>query len=239
MKYQVCDGHFYWEGRKIGPTDQILVAAGQDAAFGQGIGLPWADYLFQTAGGLTVGVEEKRIPDLYSSLSSRRLQKQLRHLEEAVDIPVLALRTEMDLGSKINIGEGFFLYSEELKFPRDGFIKVQRELTKWALRGLLIVLPSDPQAVLNTLDQLRKTLQPGRHLNSIVAGTDKKRVIDTTAFRTAIRRLVPGVGPKAAEKLEIFFKKSLANAVSAKPEQWAEAGMHKGIVASFEEVTKS
>ena len=99
--YEVRNNILYNGKSELGADDVIYVDGRQDVAESLRKGnrkkvsiakLPEGDYVMVTPAGLTVGIEEKKANDLASSLRSRRLQRQLRRLEKAVDIPLLGLR---------------------------------------------------------------------------------------------------------------------------------------------------
>ena len=99
--YEVKNDELWLEEKKLGKIDTIYVDGRQDIAGyikqsrRQKISvaqLTEGDYVMVTPSGLTVGIEEKKPADLAGSLRSRRLQRQLRRLEKAVDIPLLGLR---------------------------------------------------------------------------------------------------------------------------------------------------
>ena len=99
--YRVEEGELYHDEKKLGSSDAIYVDGRQDIAgfirrsdwdSVSVTQLPEGDYVMVTPSGLTVGIEEKKSDDLEASLRNRRLQRQLRSLEEMVNIPLLGLR---------------------------------------------------------------------------------------------------------------------------------------------------
>lgn len=241
-KYEVVDGQFVFEGKRRGPADTILVDTAQQSltkymakypSTCEGthiVTLPVADYLFRTADGQIVGVEEKRLPDLFNSWTSRRLQRQLRHLVQAVDIPILALR---------GVGE----VTDNLSRWNDSFESTWLDVLKWGLAwGTVGFIPHSDVAVLPTLREWKVVVAPGRTLLSAVTGDDRDRrktVSAATDFQKAIRRIFEGVGPKLGERLDRHFKGNLIEAITAPVEEWQQvAGVHKGIIALVKRLRK-
>jgi len=219
--YEVKNDELWLEGKKLGTTDTIYVDGRQDIAghIKQSrrkkisvARLPEGDYVMVTPSGLTVGIEEKKSDDLEASLRNRRLQRQLRGLEEVVNIPLLGLR---------------FDYEDTFCPPwwQLGRTNLSVEILKWSLRGGIVLLPSDPDRLLMTLWRIRNILQPGQHLFSIVAGTDKKPK-GRSPFHRAVQRMVEGVGPATARKLNVHYAGSLKKFLLDTDEGWKKAGMN-------------
>ena len=181
--YKVEGGELHYKGKSLGSKDEIYVDGRQDVAGyvkksnrkGFTVAkLTEGDYVFVTASGLTVGVEEKKAHDLCNSLRARRLQRQLRRLEGSVDIPILGLRFTDKGRSKSQFSPDWWQLNN---------LNLIVELLKWDLRGNTILIPSGETQVLSTLKRVKNILQPGQHLLSIIAGDDYKRVQDSSPFR--------------------------------------------------------
>ena len=108
------------------------------------------------------------------------------------------------------------------------------ELLKWSLRGGIILLPPEPDKLMMVLWRARNILQPGRHLLSIVAGTDEKPT--GTRFQRAVQRMVEGVGPKTAGKIEGHYKSSIRKLLFDNEEGWTKAGLNIGQRTALEEL---
>ena len=230
--YEVKNGELYSDGTLLGNEDTIFVDGRQDVAeyirqsrrkkvlVAQ---LTEGDYVMVTPSGLTVGIEEKKPGDLGSSLRSRRLQRQLRKLEKAVDIPLLGLR--------FTGRRGFTPHWWQL-----GSLSMPIELLKWSLRGGIILLPYGEDSLLKTLRRARNVLQPGRHLFSIVSGTDQK-VKGDTHFQRAVQRMIEGVGPSTAKKLHAHYEGDLRELLFDTEEGWLDAGLNIRQRTALEELT--
>mgnify|MGYP001615743418 FL=1 len=184
------------------------------------------DYLFVTSEGKVVGVEEKRTGDLVKSWTSHRLQRQLRHLREAVDIPVLALRAPL-----------FGLLERELLSrghdPYDFFL----DLVKWqCLGGLIGFLPNDANEAVTALKSWRAGLVGKQSLLSVLAGDDrtKVRVAGLSPVEAALVRLRIGVGPITAKKLTGALGQHLTGVLSASDEKLKKAGCNAGTLRKLE-----
>ena len=220
-KYKVDNGVLYSGSKQLGNSEDIIVDGHQDivefikrsnrekVSVAQ---LPEGDYVMVTPSGLTVGIEEKKSGDLATSLRNRRLQRQLRRLEDAVDIPLLGLRFGYS-GSFTPEWWDFFTLSMSV------------ELLKWSLRGGIILLPYNEDELLCTLRRARNILQPGKHLFSIVSGTDKK-VKGRSPFHRAVQRMVEGVGPATARKLNTHYNGNMIKLLSDDEEGWTAAGLN-------------
>ena len=229
--YEVKKDELWSEGKSLGTTDTLYVDSRQDIVgyLKQGrrekisiARLPEGDYIMVTPSGLTVGIEEKKSPDLAGSLRSRRLQRQLRRLEKAVDIPLLGLRF---------MARGGFT-PEWWQF---GSLSMPVELLKWSLRGGIVLLPYGEDNLIKTLRRVRNILQPGRHLFSIVAGTDQK-VTGSTGFNRAVQRMIEGVGPSTASKVENYYNRNLRALLYDNEEGWAKAGLNVRQRTNLEEL---
>jgi len=179
-------------------------------------------------GGKTVGIEEKKPHDFENSYSSRRLQRQLRALYNNYDIPVLALRLE----------EYEFTNYTGFTFKYDS--RIFDDLNKWSRLGVVAFIPSGPQAALDAYVELERILgadEVGK-VSRIVAGDDRrKRKRGGSEFQTAIRNLIPKVGPTIAASIEAHFKGDFVAAMYTDYKEWAEIpGVHKGIVAEVEKL---
>ena len=226
--YKVEGGELHYNGKSLGSKDEIYVDGRQDVAGyvkksnrkGFTVAkLTEGDYVFVTASGLTVGVEEKKAHDLCNSLRARRLQRQLRRLEGSVDIPILGLRFTDKGRSKSQFSPDWWQLNN---------LNLIVELLKWDLRGNTILIPSGETQVLSTLKRVKNILQPGQHLLSIIAGDDYKRVQDSSPFRKLVRRLIDGVGPTAAIKLEEHYEGNVKALLDDNEDGWKDAGLHIG-----------
>lgn len=223
--YQVKDGNICWKGKSLAPADALLVDAHQDVAQLPGVVkmmLPVGDYVLVTKGNRVVGMEEKSSSDLATSRSSRRLQRQLRDLRAAVDIPVLGLRmTNGMIRDTYSVTE-WVCASQHLSL----------ELVKWGVYGGVTLLPSEPEAVVRVLEGMRG-LTPGRNLATILAGDDRHAVYETGGFEEAMQNLIRGMGPKRARQLSKHFKGSFTRAIGSGVGEWADAGMPTNVIQEF------
>ena len=226
--YTVEEKELLYDGKSLGSADDIYVDGRQDIAGyikksnrkGFTVAkLVEGDYVFVTSEGHTVGIEEKKAHDLCNSLRSRRLQRQLRRLEGAVSIPVLGLRFTDKGRSKAQFSPDWWQLNN---------LNLIVELLKWDLRGSTILIPAGEGQVLSTLKRIKNIMQPGHHLLSIIAGDDYKRVQDSSPFRKLVRRLIDGVGPTAAVKLESYYEGSVRSLLDDNEDGWKEAGLHVG-----------
>ena len=226
--YTVEEMEVLYNGKRLGSADEIYVDGRQDVAGyikesnkkGFTVAkLTEGDYVFVTAGGHTVGIEEKKAHDLCNSLRSRRLQRQLRRLEGAVSIPILGLRFTDKGRSKAQFSPDWWQLNNQ---------NLIVELRKWDLRGNTILIPASDTQVLSTLKRIKNIMQPGHHLLSIIAGDDYKRIQDSSPFRKLVRRLIDGVGPTASIKLEEYYEGDVRALLEDNEEGWKEAGLHVG-----------
>ena len=226
--YRVEKGELYYNDKSLGSADDIYVDGRQDIAGyikkssrkGFTVAkLTEGDYVFVTPANHIVGIEEKKAHDLCNSLRSRRLQRQLRRLEGSVSIPILGLRFTDKGRSKAQFSPDWWQLNN---------LNLIVELLKWDLRGSTVLLPASESQVLSTLKRIRNILQPGHHLLSIIAGDDYKRVQDSSPFRKLVRRLIDGVGPTAAVKLEDYYEGSVRALLDDNEDGWKEAGLHVG-----------
>jgi ERCC4-type nuclease len=226
--YKVEEGELYYNDKSLGSADEIYVDGRQDIAGyvkksnrkGFTVAkLVEGDYVFVTSGGHTVGIEEKKAHDLCNSLRSRRLQRQLRRLEGSVSIPILGLRFTDKGRSKAQFSPDWWQLNK---------LNLIVELLKWDLRGSTILIPAGEGQVLSTLKRIKNIMQPGHHLLSIIAGDDYKRVQDSSPFRKLVRRLIDGVGPTAAVKLENYYEGNVRALLDDNEDGWKEAGLHIG-----------
>ena len=229
--YEAKNGELWLGEKKLGTADTIFVDGRQDIAgyikqsrrkkisVAQ---LPEGDYVMVTPSGLTVGIEEKKPSDLAGSLRTRRLQRQLRRLEKVVDVPLLGLRF---------MARGGFTP----KWWQFGSLSMPVELLKWSLRGGIVLLPSDEDFLIRTLSRVRNILQPGRHLFSIVAGTDQK-VTGSSGFNRAVQRMIEGGGPSTADKVEDYYNKNIRALLFDNEEGWAKAGLNVRQRTNLEEL---
>ena len=229
--YEVKKDELWLGERKLGTSDTLYVDSRQDIVgyLKQGrrekisiARLPEGDYVMVTPSGLTVGIEEKKPSDLAGSLRTRRLQRQLRRLEKVVDVPLLGLRF---------MARGGFTP----KWWQFGSLSMPVELLKWSLRGGIVLLPHGEDNLIKTLRRVRNILQPGRHLFSIVAGSDQK-VTGKTGFNRAVQRMIEGVGPSTASKLEEHYDGDIKSLLFDNEEGWAEAGLNVRQKANLEEL---
>jgi hypothetical protein len=232
--YEVKNGELYSEETLLGNSDAIYVDGRQDLAGYvkksrrkkiSVAKLPEGDYVMVTALGLTVGIEEKKPGDLGSSLRTRRLQRQLRRLEKAVDIPLLGLRF---------MGRGGFTP----RWWQLGTLSMPIELLKWSLRGGIVLLPKKEDALIRTLRRVQNVLQPGQHLLSIVSGNDKK-VTGSTMLERSLQRMLEGVGPATAKKIAEHYEGDIRKLLFDSEEGWTDAGLNKKQRAALEEVTNA
>ena len=230
MRYEVKGEWIYWGERCVGNTHRITVDVRQDVVQAPQLDivrekLVVGDYLFMV-GEQVVVVEEKRSSDLLSSFHSRRLQRQLRQVLQASDIPVLALRLN-------KAGEYSFLLSE---------MDVVAELVKWeVLGGYIVFLPHQDALLISTIRTLQSVLVPGRHQLSIVAGTDqvRKDLPDVPLWASAIRKMVKGLGPSQLKLLVGKYggeERPLVAALSASGEEWKEVGIRADVIRNRDEV---
>ena len=226
--YKVEGGELYYNDKSLGSADDIYVDGRQDVAGyvkksnrkGFSVAkLVEGDYVFVTSEGHVVGIEEKKAHDLCNSLRSRRLQRQLRRLEGSVSIPILGLRFTDKGRSKAQFSPDWWQLNN---------LNLIVELLKWDLRGSTILIPAGEGQVLSTLKRIKNIMQPGHHLLSIIAGDDYKRVQDSSPFRKLVRRLIDGVGPTAAVKLESYYEGSVRSLLDDNEDGWKEAGLHVG-----------
>ena len=226
--YKVEGGELYYNEKSLGSADDIYVDGRQDIAGyikksnrkGFTVAkLVEGDYVFVTSEGHTVGIEEKKAHDLCNSLRSRRLQRQLRRLEGVVSIPILGLRFTDKGRSKAQFSPDWWQLNN---------LNLIVELLKWDLRGNTILIPAGEGQVLSTLKRIKNIMQPGHHLLSIIAGDDYKRVQDSSPFRKLVRRLIDGVGPTAAVKLESYYEGNVRSLLDDNEDGWKEAGLHIG-----------
>ena len=229
--YEVKKDELWLGERKLGTSDTLYVDSRQDIVgyLKQGrrekisiARLPEGDYVMVTPSGLTVGIEEKKPSDLAGSLRTRRLQRQLRRLEKVVDVPLLGLRF---------MARGGFTP----KWWQFGSLSMPVELLKWSLRGGIVLLPSDEDFLIRTLRRVRNILQPGRHLFSIVAGTDQK-VTGSSGFNRAVQRRIEGGGPSTADKVEDYYNKNIRALLFDNEEGWAKAGLNVRQRTNLEEL---
>ena len=229
--YEAKNGELWLGEKKLGTADTIFVDGRQDIAgyikqsrrkkisVAQ---LPEGDYVMVTPSGLTVGIEEKKPSDLAGYLRTRRLQRQLRRLEKVVDVPLLGLRF---------MARGGFTP----KWWQFGSLSMPVELLKWSLRGGIVLLPHGEDNLIKTLRRVRNILQPGRHLFSIVAGSDQK-VTGNTGFNRAVQRMIEGVGPSTASKLEEHYDGDIKSLLFDNEEGWTKAGLNVRQKANLEEL---
>ena len=169
-------------------------------------------------------VEEKKPLDLTGSLEKRRLQRQLRRLVEACDVPIVGLRcTEPDYAAY----EGF-CFQTSLWTPEWYMLR----LAEWQARGLVVFLPH--AEVLPYLFRLRSVLT-GEH-PVVLAGTDQKRPEGRTPHEKALKRLFDGMGDKTAKKIITYFggDSALVDMLAQPLNTWKAAGANKKILAQLE-----
>lgn len=186
------------------------------------------DYIYHNGIHLLL-VEEKKLPDLYDSWKSRRLQRQLRHLLEANPdgINILALR-----GSARHALQEIFWQGDVPELALD--------LLKWQVHGGLIgFLPARPSAIVNTIKAWGSVLKPGRGLLSILAGDDRTRQHfrePMTPVASALRRLLPGVGPKRAPLMAEACGESLITFFAADDDTLKRWGVTPAVLRKLREV---
>ena len=110
------------------------------------------------------------------------------------------------------------------------------ELLKWSLRGGILLLPHQEDKVLSTLRRARNILQPGRHLFTIVSGSDKK-IKGESRFKRAVQRMIEGVGPSAADKLSAYYEDDIKKLLYDNEEGWHKAGLNIAQRAALGELT--
>lgn len=184
--------------------------------------LKCGDYSFSTLDGLPVLVEEKKLRDLISSWSARRLQRQLRKMLQAnpEGANVLALRAS---GAAPSLAET--LWTE---IPQELCL----DLLRWQLLGGIIAfLPYSPQAVLEALTDYRACLRPGRALLSVLAGDDRDKEKQATLSNTAyaLIKMCKGVGRVTAASWAELSQQHLSIAINMTDEQLKQAGVRKGV----------
>lgn len=193
-----------------------------------------ADYSFVTFESVQTLVEEKRLGDLLSSFSSRRLQRQLRKMMQTnpEGINILGLRAS----GSVSLLQGTLW----LDVPPE----LALDLLKWqGLGGLIGFLPHNKGRVLETLQQWQAVLQPGRHLFSILAGDDRGRREQKEAKRQdmkpvaqALRRLFKGVGYELGVRWAEAAGQDLLKALTMPDESLTASGVHRGIIKKRREL---
>jgi len=131
------------------------------------------DMVCVTKQGRVVGVESKKVRDLVSSHTSRRLARQLGVLRQVVDVPCLLLRgfDPVALEYELDSAE-----SRNLRYRR---ANLYRDLIRYQNSGVTLLLtPDDDSAILAQLSHLRGVLGFGRSVGAF-CGTDKKRKKET------------------------------------------------------------
>ena len=195
MTYHVEDGRIYNDAKELGHVGEILVDTRQQEHAIEIVAparlktIPYGDYLFVTPSGHIVCLEEKRQGDLDTSWRSRKVQRQLREAHEANPdgINGLVLR----LQSSILVGDEGGTYSVQRN-------EILLDLTKLQLLGIPVVMVP-ARGIVPHLVALRAIIQPGVHLLSPLAGTDKRKVREKmTPVALALREAVDGVGYKLA-----------------------------------------
>lgn len=224
-RYSVRDGQMWWGEHALGPAHLIYVDGHQDLASILKRALPYehlvvrklgvGDYVFKIANSdLVAGIEEKKLEDLVNSTGTRRLQRQLRHLRESVDVPICAVR----------LPYSFTLNEDMLVLPLI-------ELLKWqAVGGMATILPAGMTALMSMLEVIQANLQPGRGIWSVLAGTDKRQEPPgMSKLVTQLHRLRLGIGPATGAKLEARYA-NLVEALSAPDEEWLDLGVPRHVL---------
>ena len=233
LTYHVQEGEMRYGPRLLGPSHLIYVDGNQDIAKAgrateqfKVVGLPVGDYVFQLMGegGLIVGIEEKKLPDLVTSFKTRRLQRQLRQLTKAVSIPVLAFRLTCDRYYMLD------------PYRHNDTVQPLLSLLKWqAVGGMVAVLPGQYKLLCDMLLAMQSTLKPGRGMWSVLAGEDKPQSAKVGPLASSLHRLIPGIGPAMGSKLESHYGGLLA-ALTAPDEEWQALGIPKHILSRRKEV---
>lgn len=186
------------------------------------------DYSFTTEAGMTVLVEEKKLPDFINSYKGRRLQRQLRRMLEVNEagINILALR---GVGPLSGLENSFWT-----QIPSETAL----ELLKWqVLGGYLGFLPSNSQDVLTALLSWQAVLKPGSHLLSILAGSDEhKRPPKLSPCAYMLWRMFRGVGPEKATAWAKAGAENIITALSMNESALKSVNIHKGILKQLREV---
>ena len=196
------------------------------------------DYIYHNGIHLLL-VEEKKLPDLYDSWRSRRLQRQLRHLLEANPdgINILALR-----GSARHALQEIFWQGDVPELALD--------LLKWQVHGGLIgFLPARAGSVVATIKEWGSVLKPGRGIWDIVRGDDRtlakrKRIgreekdedRPTTPVEAALQRLLPGVGRVRSRVLGEACGQNLLAFYAADDETLKRWGVTPSVLRKLREV---
>jgi hypothetical protein len=181
------------------------------------------DWAFWAGEFLVMG-EEKKPGDYNTSLSSRRLQRQLRNVMLMADIPVLGLRLD-------NYAFMTELYSWDM--TRWGM----EEINKWSNWGRVVFLPKAAKDTMNTLLTLRNMMAKPKAAENmtIFAGTDRKPPTAPDPTVQALMRLFDGVGRKTAEKLVKNFEGyKLKQILQQPPATWKWAGANKNVLKQLE-----
>lgn len=234
MVYTVSGPLVMYGDKTVGYTDHILVDVFQKDVVKVGdpetmrVSLPVGDYLFLTPEKRLVVVEEKRLGDLVSSYSSRRLQRQLRRVRLANPdgVSVVALRAS---GERPALEETMWA-----AMPPELMV----DLVKWQLLGGLVgFLPHDPHEALGVLRTWQAILHPGVHLFSIVAGSDlepKRERLTEVAY--ALRKLFVGVGPKTGAAWAAAAHEHLLEALTMPDEALKPLGVRPAVVRKRKEL---
>ncbi len=186
-KYRVVDHEVWWcgtptEGNLVIPADKYGVDVTDPGLKEVCDGKDWRmvfhgrpDMLF-AAGPNVVWVEWKNLDDLYSSIQSKRLARELRTGLSMADIVVVAIPRS----------------ARGMTLSTDACMEVLRLQTQ----GIHVLYPCGRSYVY--WDEVREVLSSGSNQRRAIAGTDYRKP------RTALSG-VPGVGAKTEAKLLAWY----------------------------------
>ena len=237
--YSVRDGQVYFDEKAIGSSRNMFSDFRQDYAGQYGterVTLKVGDVLAVTSHGAVLLIEEKKVGDLVSSYTARRLQRQLRHMLQTNPdgINALAIRGDGNANDLQAIMQLLSYQSVDLTL----------DLVKWQIfGGLVVFVPAAAGAAVDAYLSLSSSLTPGRHLYTVVAGNDQEtrrnKSKGLTATAEALRRLIPGVGPVLAEAWAAAAEQDLVTALTMSNEKLKDLGANKTVVARRGELCKS
>jgi hypothetical protein len=227
--YTVEEGQICYNSKPLAPANKVIIDVHQDLAAVADKKivvqrLPEGDYCMVGVGGHIILLEEKKQADLDTSWRSRRLQRQLRKMQEVNPdgINGLALRLHSTGGQ----GGVYLMQWNELLL----------DLAKLQLLSIPIVfLPG--HGVVEHLTQLCAVMQPGRHLLSPLAGDDRGKVREKMEpVALALRMALKGVGYKLANVWAEAADQSLPRALSMTEEEMKEIKLPANVRRRVEEL---
>ena len=167
-----------------------------------------------TAGDKVVGVESKKLDDLRSSISARRLARQIRTLQAEVDVPCLLMRGPLpDLRA----------------CPWSEYADIFIYLVSVQMLGVTILWGSgDDFQVRRALEAYRPLLAGGRPVLVGVAGTDQRKP-------ATLLRAVPGIG-RGMETRLLSALGTPRQVFNASAEQLREAGATRRVVENLQKM---